>query len=202
MSEGRPRRTDALRNRDLILDAATIALARDVDATLIDIASVAGISRATIYRHFSDVQAVRDALFGELEEVGREMLQEHLFPSPGSDEPDATLTEQMLRIIRVALPIETRYSKAAASQPLPEAGLVTTFTPIAAAMIKRGQEQSEFRPDLNVELMAETLIALAFHAARRVHSEALPVDHAVQIIETLLRGMETSPRTTWDAPSD
>lgn len=47
------KRSDALRNRRLILDAAKAAFARDgVDASLDDIARNAGVGPGTLYRHF------------------------------------------------------------------------------------------------------------------------------------------------------
>lgn len=48
------RRADAIRNRERILDAAERLLQQSPPATLADIAAAAGISRSTIYRHFSD----------------------------------------------------------------------------------------------------------------------------------------------------
>lgn len=47
------KRSDALRNRGLILDAAKAAFARDgVDASLDEIARSAGVGPGTLYRHF------------------------------------------------------------------------------------------------------------------------------------------------------
>jgi serine phosphatase RsbU (regulator of sigma subunit) len=58
------RRSDALRNRQRILDAAERMFHRSPDATLADIAAAAGVSRSTLYRRFSNrdrlLAAVRD----------------------------------------------------------------------------------------------------------------------------------------------
>lgn len=57
-----PRRVDARRNREQILEAAGRLLIQSPDATLGDIAAAAGVSRSTVYRHFRTRQALRDEL--------------------------------------------------------------------------------------------------------------------------------------------
>jgi AcrR family transcriptional regulator len=49
----RPRRADAEHNRTAILEAAAVALNRDPDATLQDIAADANLTRRALYGHFS-----------------------------------------------------------------------------------------------------------------------------------------------------
>ena len=48
----RPKRSDALRNIEAILEAATTCLARDPDASVNSIAQAAGVGRVTLYGHF------------------------------------------------------------------------------------------------------------------------------------------------------
>jgi serine phosphatase RsbU (regulator of sigma subunit) len=56
------RRSDAERNHDRIVEAAGRLLAQTPWATLADIASSAGVSRSTIYRHFPDRRALAAAV--------------------------------------------------------------------------------------------------------------------------------------------
>lgn len=57
-------RADAENNRERILEAAQQLLAQSPDSTLSDVAAAAGVSRSTLYRHFSSrdelVEACRD----------------------------------------------------------------------------------------------------------------------------------------------
>lgn len=58
-----PRRSDALRNRERILAAATAAFSEQgVDTAMTDIADRAGIGMGTVYRNFPTKEALVDAL--------------------------------------------------------------------------------------------------------------------------------------------
>jgi serine phosphatase RsbU (regulator of sigma subunit) len=79
-SETGPRRADALRNRERILDAAERMLERSAAATLADIAAAAGVSRSTLHRRFAD----RAELLAALERRPRRRSQlqaEHPVPA-------------------------------------------------------------------------------------------------------------------------
>jgi AcrR family transcriptional regulator len=66
MSPDRPRRADARRNYDLLLAAAKEIFAeRGVDAPLDDIAKLAGVGNATMYRHFPTRSDVIVAVFAD-----------------------------------------------------------------------------------------------------------------------------------------
>jgi AcrR family transcriptional regulator len=65
-------RKDAVRSRRAILDAARELYRDDAEASFAEIASVAGVGQATVYRHFADRRALLVALaeedMGALEE--------------------------------------------------------------------------------------------------------------------------------------
>ena len=55
-------RADALRNRAAILDAAADVLAVEPSASLTEVATRAGLGRATLYRHFENREVLRAAI--------------------------------------------------------------------------------------------------------------------------------------------
>lgn len=63
LSPVRPRRADAERNREQILDAAEQRLRTDSRASMADIAAEAGVSRVTMYGHFSSRGELVEAVF-------------------------------------------------------------------------------------------------------------------------------------------
>ena len=59
----RPRRADAQRNYNALLEAANMVFLRDVDAPLEEIARVAGVGIGTLYRHFPSRDALLEAVY-------------------------------------------------------------------------------------------------------------------------------------------
>jgi serine phosphatase RsbU (regulator of sigma subunit) len=73
-AQAEPRRADAVRNRQRILDAAQRMLDRSPDASLADIAAAAGVSRSTLHRRFPN----RDRLLAALRERTQDPAPERL----------------------------------------------------------------------------------------------------------------------------
>lgn len=188
--ESRPR-ADAVRNRDKILDAAAVTLARNADASLADIADASGLSRATAYRHFADIDAIKAALLEEAGEVGKVFLRDQL--TPIFAEADRGLTaDDLLEILRAALPLRHRWTVAISNEPVPDEGLIKTFGPMCKALLRRGQLRGEFRADLDPEVTGEAVIALSLYAVRRVHADGLELERALDIVRPFLDGLRAS----------
>lgn len=76
---GRPRRADARRNYEQLLEQARVAFAEfGVDASLDEIARRAGVASGTLYRHFPTrldlIEAVLAVQIAELVDLGRGLL--------------------------------------------------------------------------------------------------------------------------------
>lgn len=67
--KGERGRADTLRNRAALLDAAAEVLAQSPQASLAEVATRAGLGRATLYRHFDSRDALRSAI--QEEAIGR-----------------------------------------------------------------------------------------------------------------------------------
>ena len=85
VSQTRPLRADARRNRDRVLEAALAAFGTEgSDVSLDEIARRAGVGAGTVYRHFPTKEALFEAVvfdrIGELVEEARALLDD---PDPG-----------------------------------------------------------------------------------------------------------------------
>lgn len=71
METGRPRRADARRNRERLLEQARIAFAESgADASLDEIARRAGVASGTLYRHFpTRLDLIETVLAGQIAEL-------------------------------------------------------------------------------------------------------------------------------------
>jgi AcrR family transcriptional regulator len=78
-----PRRRDARRNRDAILEAARELFAECVDVPMYEVARRAGVGQATLYRNFPDRRNLAAALLVEHMEETERLASEH------ADDPDA-----------------------------------------------------------------------------------------------------------------
>ncbi len=185
--DSRPR-ADARRNRDKILDAAALTLGRNADASLADIADAAGLSRATAYRHFADIEAVRAALLEEAGQVGRVFLRDQLVPLLEDNDGELTV-DDLLGIMRAALPLRHRWTAAISNEPVPDEGLIKMFAPMGRALFRRGQSSGSFRADLDPDVTSEAMIALSLYAVRRVHADGLEIERALDIMRPFLDGL-------------
>jgi AcrR family transcriptional regulator len=71
-----PSRSDAVHNRRAILDAAGTLVLKQGDFSMSELARAAGLTRPTLYRHFSDRDHVIDALAHDIAPVILERLLE------------------------------------------------------------------------------------------------------------------------------
>src|SRR3984957_803434 len=88
----RPMRSDALKNRERLLVAAGAALEeKGLDASVADVARVAGVGMGTLYRRFPSKEALIDALVSEVLEATIAMAED------AATFPDGTGLEHFLR---------------------------------------------------------------------------------------------------------
>ncbi|SDI59366.1 TetR/AcrR family transcriptional regulator [Nonomuraea jiangxiensis] len=91
-TSGAPSRSDAVRNRRLLLDAAAKTFAeRGVEVSIAEIAQCAGVGKGTVFRHFSSKEellaAIMLGMLDELMDTATELLT--------ADDPGLALREFM-----------------------------------------------------------------------------------------------------------
>jgi AcrR family transcriptional regulator len=182
LSGSAPRRADAARNRERILDAARTALAAadDIDAvTMHSIAQAAGVGQATLYRHFPSredlVLAVYRADIQRLLAAAAELSAAH----PPREAMHRWLGElaaygRVKRgVSRVVLAAATRDAIAQQWRPL--------VLDAVQSLLDAGARAGELRGDLDAE---DVWPLLGF-----LWQEPLPVERAERLIAVVLDGL-------------
>jgi AcrR family transcriptional regulator len=181
----KPPRADARRNVQRILEATTALIARDPAISMERIAEGAGVSRATLYHHFPNRDALMDALTDQsIEEVTAALAAAR--PAEGAP------SEAMERVLRAAWQVIGRYrGLVIVNQRLERAVLRARLEPALAplrTLIARGQDDGEFDPELPVEWLIGTLTDLIHGASRQVTAGSMDAAAAERVLLRTARG--------------
>lgn len=182
-------RADARRNREQILDAAAPLLASNPGVTIGEIATAAGLGRATVYRHFPDVAAIQSALRDEAREAGKGLVRDRLTSRAQPGWCDGSLGDQLLQMTRDNLPKRSRWVDTLEGEEIQDEELIATFTPVVAALIRQAQSRGEFRQDVDVDTVASTYVALSFRATRLHHARGVSLDLALEPLAIFVNGL-------------
>jgi AcrR family transcriptional regulator len=173
-------RADARRNAARILDATAELLAIDPAVSLEQVAAHAGVSRATVYHHFSGRDALLDAL---TERSIAEVTAAVRSARPGEGPP----TEAMERVLRAAWQVVGRYRGLVMVNPrrLARSELRRRLGPALApirSLIRRGRRSGEFDPELPVEWTIGVITDLIHAASGQVSAGAMRPREAERVL--------------------
>ena len=173
-------RADARRNAARILDATAQLLATDPAVSLEQVAAHAGVSRATVYHHFSGRDALLDAL---TERSIAEVTAAVRSARPG----EGQAAEAMERVLRAAWQVVGRYRGLVAVNPrrLARSELRRRLGPALApirSLIRRGRRSGEFDPELPVEWTIGVITDLIHAASAQVSTGAMRPREAERVL--------------------
>jgi TetR/AcrR family transcriptional regulator, mexCD-oprJ operon repressor len=166
-----PRRADAQRSVDRILDATLDALASDPEASMAAIARRAGVVRATVYVHFPTrenlIEAVTQRAISQVTDA-----IEAVEPARG-DPADA-----LGRVVAAAWRALGRFhTLVEVNARLPHADLHALHQPVLGVLvplIDRGQRDGTFRADVPVAWHLSMLLALIHAASGELSAGRMP----------------------------
>ena len=179
------RRAIAQRNVQAILDAAENLLQEGASASIAAVAARAGVSRVTVYAHFSSREAV-------LEAVVERTVARAAVAFDEATAGAATAVEALERAIRASWLELSRFAaiaEAAAAQLSPDALRGTHESGYAHArrMFEAGMEAGEFRSDVPVEWLLSVYHALLHAAGDDVRAGRLDSAMALHALTTTMR---------------
>ena len=189
MTNTRSTRSDALRNRDAILDAAIACLGDDPGASMADIAKAAGVVRVTIYGHFaSREQLIEAVLVRSIERAEAELAVIDL-----DGEPVAALDRLVRRSWRI---VDTFHRLlGAAEEALSNERIMAHHAePMARVrgLIERGQRDGSMRRDLGAEWLTSCYTALLHAAAAELRAGRLAEAEADDVVAATVVSLVTA----------
>lgn len=179
-------RSDSIRNRDAILEAAAACLAERPTASIADIAAAAGVGRVTLYGHFASREALIEAvLHHTMANVESTMASVDVSGAPGVA-LDALVNSswQLLSGLTALL--------GALEPSLPRGAVREAHTaPLARVhdIFARGRAAGEFREDQSLEWQIACFFALLHGAASEVRSGRIAERDASTLILATIRGL-------------
>lgn len=179
-------RADVERHHRALLEAAADELARNPDSSMADVAQAANLTRATLYRHFSNRETLLKAIQAEaLARASEALIGCRL------DEGDAL--EVLRRVIRSLGLQGMRFRIILMRAPDHNARFLARRDQVLAPLVevvKRGQAEGDIRADLSPEWIVTAMASLLISAVRATpqtqHSEAEVSD---LIFRTLVDGI-------------
>ncbi|MER5256406.1 MULTISPECIES: TetR/AcrR family transcriptional regulator [unclassified Streptomyces] len=172
-------------DRDQVLRSAAALLTRKGSATMDEVARAAGISRATLHRHF----AGRDALVRALEELGIQECEAALDAARlGEDSAE----EALRRLVKELQPAAGLLAFLVTENQLFEDDAQhegwSRLDDSIGALFRRGQESGEFRIDLSPVWLTEALYGLIGAGAWAVLDGRVAANDFTHMIAELLIG--------------
>lgn len=173
-------------DRDHVLRSAAALLTRKSTATMEEVAKAAGISRATLHRHF----AGRDALVRALEGLGIAECEAALDAARLDEGP---AEEALRRLVTEAEPaaglLAFLYSENQLFEGEEQNEGWARIDARIAALFRRGQSSGEFRIDLTPAWLTDALYGLMASGAWAVaEGRVAAKDFTYMIVELLLGG--------------
>lgn len=163
----RRRRSEARRNVAVILDAAVDVFAKHPDAGLAEVARAAGLTRQTVYAHFSSREALINAAMDKLtDDVTAAMDSAALDDAPPAEALQRFLLLSWDRFEHY--PLLPRLSVTGQAQSTGEAKRHGPVLERLDQLIRRGQQSGAFDADLPATWLVKAVVALGHTAGEHV----------------------------------
>lgn len=179
------RRTDARRNRERLVEAATtLFTARGVDAPLDAIAREAGVGNATMYRHFPTREAILEVVLRQLHEQLGRRAQELLRANPPG-EAFARWLAEFLDYTQSLLGLPEPIMSAMRDETSALYASCARMRVFAGRLLGRAQDAGELRR----EIVVDDVFAHALGIAWATQAAADKREQAGRMLTVLVNGM-------------
>ncbi|WP_417554768.1 TetR/AcrR family transcriptional regulator [Microbacterium sp.] len=178
-------RADVDRHRRALLEAAAEELSRNPEASMDDVAQAASLTRATLYRHFSNRKTLLQAIQAEAFARAAQTLDECRL-----DEGSAL--EALQRVLTALSKYGKRFRIILLLTPESNAQFIAGRERVLAPLldvIERGQRDGDIRVDLSAEWILTAMTSLFIAAVRAPRTGKRSEDVAGLVFRTLFEGV-------------
>jgi TetR/AcrR family transcriptional regulator, mexCD-oprJ operon repressor len=178
------RRATAKRNVEAILDAAERLLERRVRPSIVAVARESGLSRVTVYAHFSTKDQLLEAVVARSVRAATASIQ--------AAEPErGPPLEALERVVSASWREVARHEairQATAEELSPDAVRRTHehAAAVLSRLIERGREEGAFRGDLPAQWLQVSFFALLHAAADEVRTRRIGANAAAAAVTTTI----------------
>jgi AcrR family transcriptional regulator len=186
------RRVDAQRSRASILDAAVELLSADPECRVESIAAAAGVTRQTVYAHFSSREQLLAAVVQRVTETAVAALD-------AVDLDTGSATDALLRLLDESARITAKHRllfRMARELAPPMDDDRRGHAPVVGRLgrlIMRGQRASEFDDQLSAGWLAAVVVQLGHTAGDEVDAGRMTGDEAVAALRTSVLRLVARP---------
>jgi AcrR family transcriptional regulator len=187
---GRPRDPEA--DARILAAASSLILLRGYESMTVDeVASSAGVGKATVYRRWSRKE---DLAVAAMEQLYRDEM-----PAPDTGSIRGDLRAMYSSVLTfVNSPAGTDYVRTTIKESMRDERIATLYREAndraeqsAYTVFRRGIDRGEVRPDINLEAAVQFIGSLV--AMRAVNGHPMPaLDELDELVEFVLRGIETT----------
>lgn len=189
-----PTRPYGPQTRELILETAADAIRANRDPSMRELAAEAGVGRATVYRHFTDVAAIHDALHSEAVEAAKRLVRARVAAEQQARRCSAPSSQQLLTGAEEFVRSSSRWTVSVTGAELRDDDLLDALASLVTAVMRRAQARGEFRREIDIPASASAFIWLTVGALRHVHRRGVPLERAIEPLRTFIAGLESSGR--------
>lgn len=183
-------RSDSVRNREKILDAAFTCLAADPNATMTAIAEAAGVGRVTLYAHFETRRALVDELFARAVQSSDASLDAVALDGDPARALD-DLTRSSWRIV-AGLHALLGIAQEELGEDAVRARMQHPLERVRGVIV-RGQESGAFRADQSPEWLAACYLGIVHGAADEIRAGRLTEADAAEWVPATVAALVRVP---------
>jgi AcrR family transcriptional regulator len=176
MAAEEPRRSDAERNRRLVIEAGIELLPRDPETSMREIADASGVGRTTLYRHFPNRDSLLEAVIAEIVDGAREETA----AAVAEDDPEIAIRRLSAASIGLALRFGHLFAARDGASPTYEAFKEDETNP-ALRFLEAARERGEIRVDMPVGWLRSVIQAVTFTALDEIEAGTIPAADAERL---------------------